>query len=236
MLGIQCGTQLHIFSRDSALLFGVSPPTWVEMSTAMTTPNPIRETIDRAVAGDRAAFEQLFEAHADRVEYFVRLRLGEHLRRFVEVEDVLQEAALRACRSIDGFRWRGDGSFLRWLKSIAEHVILENASGGRRLATRLDQDEADTGPSQETLARRDERFERLQAAFDGLSADHREVILLARLRKLPLKTVAEKLSRTESATKQLLWRALQQLRAKFGDTESLRLPHRPLIDRGESDA
>ena len=206
------------------------------MLTAMTTPES-REMIDHARKGDRAAFESLFEDHVDRVEYFVRLRLGEHLRRVVEVEDVLQEAALRAWRSIDRFRWEGDGSFLRWLKGISEHVILEQASrGGRRVAVPLQQEKVDSEPSLETLARRDERFERLQAAFDSLSPDHRQVILLARIRKLPLKVVASKMDRTEGAAKQLLWRALQQLRSGFGETESLRLPDRPLVDGGERDA
>lgn len=207
------------------------------LTVAMTTPDPTRELIDHARAGDRDAFGRLFANHADRLEYFVRLRLGEHLRRFVDVEDVLQEAALRACRSLERFRWQGDGSFLRWLKSIAEHVVLESASrAGRRLAVPLEQEKADSETSQETLMRRDERFERLQAAFDNLSADHRRVILLARLQKMPLKVVAEKIGRTESATKQLLWRALQQLRSGFGETESLQLPDRPLVDGKERDA
>jgi len=207
------------------------------MLTAMINPNSTRELIDLAREGDRDALERLLDDHSDRVEYFVRLRLGDRLRQFVEVEDVLQETTLRACRSLDRFRWQGDGSFLRWLKGIAEHVVLENASrGGRRLADPLEQEKADSEPSQETLARRDERFERLQAAFDGLSADHRRVILLARLKKLPLRIVAEKMDRTEPAAKQLLWRALQQLRSRFGETESLRLPDRPLADRGDSSA
>ena len=52
------------------------------------------ELIDNA----RAAFDKLLAEDADRLEYFVRLRLGQHLRGRLEVDDVLQEVGLRTCR------------------------------------------------------------------------------------------------------------------------------------------
>lgn len=195
------------------------------MAGIMTASNSIHELITRAAQGDRQAFDRLFKEHADGVEYYVRLRLGDKLRRSVEVEDVLQETALRAYRSIGRFRPQGEGSFLRWLKGIAEHVILETASRDQKdAALPLAEEKTADSPSQATLLQRDERFERLQKAFDALSPDQRKVILLARLEKLPLKVVAERLQRSPAAAKQLLWRALRQLRLSFGETESLRLP------------
>lgn len=202
----------------------------------MTSRGDLGELVRRAQESDREAFDLLFREHADQVEYFIRLRLGSRLRGVLEVEDVLQEVALRSWRSIGRFRWEGEGSFLRWLRSIAENMILEAASRDRR-HPRLPApaNGAKDSPSQATLLRRAERFDRLQRAFDALSPDHRKIVLLARLEMLPLDVVAEKMGRSPAAVKQLLWRALKEMRAGFGETESLGLPDRPLLDGGSPD-
>jgi len=76
--------------------------------------------------------------------------------------------------------------------------------------------------------RRDERFERLQAALDSLSPDHREVITLARLKGLRGEEIAKRMNRSPNAVAQLLSHALKNLKEAFGDTESLHLPLRRL--------
>jgi RNA polymerase sigma factor (sigma-70 family) len=68
--------------------------------------------------------------------------------------------------------------------------------------------------------------------MESLPPDYREVIRLARLRRLPIKEVAQHLGRTPEATTQLLWRAVQKLRVSFGDTDSLHLPQRSLDQEG----
>jgi RNA polymerase sigma factor (sigma-70 family) len=205
------------------------------MRDAVNASNPVRELLEQAQAGDRSAFDKLLAEHTDRLEYYVRLRLGRHLRQRVEVDDVMQEVALRAYRSLDRFQWDGDTSFLRWLKGVAEHVVLEVVRSHCRdgvVSIVDDQPAGDTSAG--CLLRRQERFERLQDAFESLSPDHRKVILLAYLRKLPIGTVAERLGRSPEAAKQLLWRALKQLRAEFGSTESFHLPDRRLGDEGST--
>ena len=78
--------------------------------------------------------------------------------------------------------------------------------------------------------RRKERFDRLQEALKKLSPDHRQVILLARIEGLPMAQIAERMNRSPKAVHQLLWRALQNLRTTFGETESFRLPDLRLRD------
>jgi RNA polymerase sigma-70 factor (ECF subfamily) len=203
------------------------------MTETLPFPIAMEAQLRRAIEGDRDAFDQLLSEHLDRLEYYVRLRLGEHLRQAVEVDDILQETALRAYRSIGRFRPQGEGSFLRWLKSVAEHVILEAASrDGKHRAEPLEDGRAADSPSQATLIQREERFARLQAAFDALPRDERQVILLARLQSLPIALVAEKLGRSPAAAKQLLWRALRRLRSAFGETASFHLPNRRLDEEG----
>ncbi len=84
--------------------------------------------------------------------------------------------------------------------------------------------------------RRDERFDRLQEALKTLSVDHRTVIELARIKGLRIQEIADRMRRSPGAVKLLLFRALEQLRNRFGDTASLNLPDRELnLESDESD-
>jgi RNA polymerase sigma factor (sigma-70 family) len=85
------------------------------------------------------------------------------------------------------------------------------------------------------LLGREERFARLRAALERLDADHRKVILLARIEKLPSREIAERMQRSPQAVAQLLSRALRKLRENFGRTESLHLPDRTLGREGGTD-
>ncbi len=49
------------------------------------------------------------------------------LRRVVAVDDIVQESLARGLASIESFTWRGEGSLLRWLGTIARNVIASPA-------------------------------------------------------------------------------------------------------------
>ena len=124
---------------------------------------------------------------------------------------------------------RDEDSFLRWLSVIARNVVLEAVRRERTAPEPLPRgDPSAAGLSESRRLRREERFDRLQEALRRLSPIHRQVILLARIEKLPLKEVASRLGRSHDAARQLLRRALQELKGSFGDTESLGLPPRGL--------
>jgi RNA polymerase sigma-70 factor (ECF subfamily) len=152
---------------------------------------------------------------------------------------VLQETLLRALGSIASFQWRGEDSFGRWLRQIAEHRIRDAAkSGGCRTELGIDRDRAGADVSPSRAARREERLQRLEGALGRLSPDHVRVIRLARIDGLKIREVAERMGRSETAVKNLLLRALRALREGFGDTESLGLPDRGLEagdDAGDGD-
>jgi DNA-directed RNA polymerase specialized sigma24 family protein len=82
--------------------------------------------------------------------------------------------------------------------------------------------------------RRVERFDRLRVAVQSLSPEHRQVVLLARVDRLPIREVARRMHRSVNATTQLLWRAMQKLKASFGDTESFHLPPQCLESRSDT--
>ncbi len=203
----------------------------------MEARKPVQDLVRKAQGGDRDAFERLVEEHKARLLALVRHRLGINLRGRVEAEDIAQETVLKAFQSIGRFRYQGEDSFFRWLGGIAENSLLDLADRRRHKPhLRLDRDVPAEIVSPSKALRRDERFDRLEKALEGLSPEHREVILLARVESLPVQQIAKRMNRSRNAVGQLLWRALAKLRESFGETESLHLPPRRLgKDRQDGD-
>lgn len=204
--------------------------------------HPTEDLVRRGREGDPAAFVSLVEQHRSRLQALAHIKMSRKLLQSFGVEDVLQEACLRAFQSFKAFEWRGPNSFYRWISGIVENVIVDfarkmNAKKRAGGVVSLDGEGAQegdrleaSGPSPSTLLRREERFERLEKALSQLSEDHREVIYLARIHLLPMKEVARRMGRSVDAVSELLRRALRRLRDNFGDTESFGLPERSLGD------
>src|SRR5262245_22303541 len=149
------------------------------MVGAVSREDHTRELIAKAKAGDRASFDELAAEWRVELETMIRFRLGERLRRVVEVEDVLQETYLKAYRSLKSFEPRGERSFCQWLKAIADHVMRSIARKRRQEALLcFDDDVPAREASPSSVERRKERFDRLEDALNSLSKDHREVIVL----------------------------------------------------------
>lgn len=83
--------------------------------------------VERTRSGDRAAFEQLYRRHRDRIYGLLwRLAGGD----YALAEDLLQEAFVRAWQKIDSFR--GESRFGTWLHRLSANVALTD----RRLRLR----------------------------------------------------------------------------------------------------
>jgi RNA polymerase sigma-70 factor (ECF subfamily) len=191
--------------------------------------SPIETLVREARGGSRTAFDRLAEIYRERLERFVRSRLGRSLKGRLEADDVLQDTLLRAFCSIGRLEWRGEEAFFSWLGSLAEHVIVsatEKKNQTAPLERPFDVPASRVPPSK--ALRRQERFERLRDSLTALPPDHREVILLARIERLSFKEIGERMGRSSEAAKMLLSRALKALKRGFGNTESLHLPQASL--------
>lgn len=90
--------------------------------------------IQRAAAGDAAAFDQLVRRHQSQLRAFLlRLTGGRHAL----ADDLAQETFLQAWRRIGDYR--GDGAFAGWLLRIAWSRTLMQARG-RKFETLEDKD------------------------------------------------------------------------------------------------
>lgn len=191
---------------------------------------------NNAQRGDREAFGRLIAGQEDQLAGHVRLRLGASLRERLEVEDVLQESYTRALRPIKQFRWQGPAALQGWLRRIAENVILELAKKHRRdQVIYLEGDVASTDPTPSRQMRREERFDRFEAAVRSLAPEYREVVRLSRVQGLPTRKIAERMNRSPKAVSHLLSRAMKKLRETLEESESLGLPARRFDDRGPGD-
>ena len=198
----------------------------------MTELNTTEDLAQRAAAGDRGAFEELVALYTPRIEAFVRAGLGQQILQQIDAEDVVQETFAKAFQHIERLSWHGESAFFGWLVSISRNVVLSASQDVRRAPLQLQRDVPDPGAPPSKNLRRQERFYRLQQALDGLSSDHREVIVLSRLEKLKINEIAGRMNRSPNAVKKLLARALKELKRGFGDTESLHLPHQQLNQEG----
>ena len=199
------------------------------------------ELVQRAKAGDLAAFEVLTTRHERRV-YSLAMRM---LRQEQDAEDVTQQTFLSVVENLD--RFRGESSFSTWLLRIATHAALKIIRKRKGLdmvsleeSTELSEN-SDTIPhpefiadwrlSPEQLVETREIDRLLDEALARLDEKHRMVFLLRDVKGLSIKETAEAICLSESNTKVRLLRARLQLREQLtqtlGDpaTQLVRAPH-----------
>src|SRR5262249_51444880 len=78
-----------------------------------------RALLDRARAGDRQAFEQLFARYRPFLERLVALRLDPRLRARIDPSDVVQETQLEAVRRLEAYLQDPAMPFRLWLRQLA---------------------------------------------------------------------------------------------------------------------
>ena len=142
-----------------------------------------RETVTRAQAGDRGAFNQLIVRHQDAV-YTLCFRLTGNAE---DAADATQEAFLSAFRHISEFR---GGAFSGWLLRIASNACFDlHRYHKRRPATSLDappsadedaptRDVEDPAPGPELNALHGELADVIQAGLLELPGDQRLALIL----------------------------------------------------------
>lgn len=169
--------------------------------------------VDAARHGDQGAFSELVRrTHAETFTLARRLVSDED-----DAREVVQEAYLRAFRSIR--RFRGDAQFTTWLYRITANCAATHL--GRRRRTRhelLDDDAAvpDGHPDRDPALAVDGSLlrARVESAIEDLPPRLRAVVVLRDLYDLNHAEIADELGISESAAKVRLHRARRRLRAQ----------------------
>ncbi|NQU20041.1 MAG: sigma-70 family RNA polymerase sigma factor [Candidatus Nealsonbacteria bacterium] len=193
----------------------------------------ICDLIRRAREGDDEARERLFELCRKDIGHIARSQVETWLRVKVDASDLIQQTMLEAHRDFDRFQGGSEKEWRAWLRKILSHNAADFVRRYRGTAKRQARrevrfrDPADSRaggapepaapgatPSQEFLQIDDEA--RMTAALTELSPDHRRVIELRNLQRLPFNEVAEQMDRSRPAVQMLWMRAIKKLQEAMG--------------------
>lgn len=184
-----------------------------------------RAIIDRAVAGDRVALEQLMLDYYAALAGRIAGRLPASLQAKVSADDIVQQTYMRVFQNINRFEPRGDTSFFSWLCTIADNRIQDeqralyrkkNEGGYDRLAAEfIGELEGGAHTASKSIARR-EAVSAIRVAMAGLPDHYRQAIQLRFFQRYSLEQIADEMQRTPGAVRGLLDRAKQELRDAMG--------------------
>jgi RNA polymerase sigma-70 factor (ECF subfamily) len=183
---------------------------------AAAGPNRTEELalVERCRAGDLAAFESIYRAHAGRL-YSVACRV---LGNPTDAEDLLQEIFLAAHRKLETFR--GESALGTWLYRLAMNLCLDHlrsrATRSGQLTDALDEEYGldDSGSrrlAERTVARMD-----LERAMAQLPEGCRTAFVLHDVEGLEHREIAEILGIAEGTSKSQVHKARMRLRAMLG--------------------
>jgi len=152
-------------------------------------------------------FAELYEANFERVYAYVASRV----RTRDEAEDVTADVFHKALANLHRFEWRG-APFAAWLYRIAANAIADRASRNTR---ERELPPPDDPPVHDSELEQVERHARLFRLVRSLPKDQHRVIELRFAEEMSIREIAAVLGRTEGAVKQLQFRALETLRARW---------------------
>jgi len=173
--------------------------------------------VEKAQAGDRLAFEQLYRSHCGRI-YALCWRMCGGDKALAE--DMVQEAFIRAWNKLNLFR--GESKFGTWLHRLSVNVVL---SDRRTRVRRLQREREMVDEVERTLVgdrdviaglRKD-----LEAAIAGLPERARTVLVLYDIEGYQHNEIAEMTGMAVGSSKAQLHRARKLVREVLKDSENI---------------
>ena len=183
----------------------------------MTDRDIDQQLVERVQRGDKAAFDLLVSKYQRKI---FRL-LSRLIRDQAEVEDIAQEAFIKAYRALPNFR--GDSAFYTWLYRIAINTAKNHlVSQGRRAPTTTEADieEAETFDDSdhlrdlntpESMLLSKQVGEAVNRAIDQLPEDLRTAIVLREIEGLSYEEIAESMSCPIGTVRSRIFRAREAI-------------------------
>jgi RNA polymerase sigma-70 factor (ECF subfamily) len=172
----------------------------------------IRALVERAQKGDRAALEELYLIHFDRIYSYLHMSVGNRH----DAEDLTTQTFLKMLESIGKFRFQS-APFSAWLFRIAHNLAMDHFRAARRWQPEEEVPEppGDEEPSAEAQALQSIGRQSMLELIDGLSHEQQQVLTLKFVFNFPNGDVATILGKTEGAIKSLQHRALVSLQKQI---------------------
>ncbi len=168
---------------------------------------PRTDVVERAQAGDTAAFRELYAAHHRQVARQLNFLVPKS-----DLEDVLQDVFIEVFRSIK--RFEGKSAFTTWLYRVAVHVAMK--SRRRHTRSRLDiveevPEQVDPGPQPVDVSLSAERQARVEELLQQLAPKKRTVLVLHDLQNVDAAKIAELLETNVLTVRTRLFYARREL-------------------------
>jgi RNA polymerase sigma-70 factor (ECF subfamily) len=173
------------------------------------------QLVERCLAGDEGAWEDLVKTHTRRVYSICYRFIGKDS----EAQDLTQEVFLRLFRTLKSFR-SGEGSFTVWLARMTRNLLIDNYRRTRQERVTdsieeqlpmLEERSIGSGSRADGLLAGREASELLQGALQRLSPELRETVILRDLEEMEYKEIAETLGVPEGTVKSRLNRGRAEL-------------------------
>lgn len=193
------------------------------------------DLLKRATTGDRDALMQLLERYGAAVRRGLAGKIPKRWRALLSDDDVMQQTYADAFRSISRFVSQGEGSFARWLATLARcnvrdavKMLEAEKRGGGRIPTQpstsgdsvmvLYEELAAAGSTPSQHAAKAEARADLEKAIGSLPAAYRQVVQMYDIEGRSIQMVATALERTPGAVYMLRARAHERLHETLGRT------------------
>ena len=182
--------------------------------------------VERAQAGDMKAFETLYSKYQRKLHRLLSRLIHDQ----AEIEDVAQEAFIKACRALPTFR--AESAFYTWLYRIGVNTAKNYlVTKGRRAPTTTDFDSEDAENFEEASQLRDnntpERIlhskqvgDTVNNAMQALTEDLRDAIFMREIDGLSYEEIAERMNCPIGTVRSRIFRAREAVAEKL----------RPLLD------
>ena len=160
----------------------------------------------RCQTGDETAFAQLVERYGPRIRYYLQKAFG----RRDGAEDAWQDVWFTVFRKVRGLA--DPGAFTPWLYQIARRRAYDLLRQQRPSCRPVEEAEQVTDPGAEALDFSPEDGQRIHAALDELTLEHREVLVLRFLEDMAYEDIAAVTGCQVGTVKSRLWYAKRALR------------------------
>ena len=178
----------------------------------------LRELVARGQQGDRAALEELYLIHFDRIYSYLHVSVGNRH----DAEDLTTQTFMKMLEKIGSFRWQS-APFSAWLFRIAHNLAMDHFRARRRWQPEEEVPEPpahEAEPSAELEAMRTIGRESMLKLIENLSPEQQQVLTLKFVFNLPNAEVAQILDKTQGAVKSLQHRALVSLEKQVNGPEA----------------
>jgi RNA polymerase sigma-70 factor, ECF subfamily len=175
----------------------------------------IRRLVERGQQGDRAALEELYLIHFDRIYSYLHMTVGNRH----DAEDLTTQTFLRMLESIGKFRFQS-APFSAWLFRIAHNLSMDHFRASRRVQHEEEVPEpiGTEQDSAEAEALHSIGRQSLLELIEDLSEEQQQVLTLKFVFTFSNGEVATILGKSEGAVKSLQHRALASLQKQIQQT------------------